>query len=89
MGLLGYGDSYLRGMENYVIDGTAGFLSNTTFYKKLFTYIFKNPIKSKSHDKIPFSFYLKAFGDLGLYTIPIQRLPTTFTIVYCVLLALV
>jgi hypothetical protein len=25
MGLLGYGDSYLRGMENYVIDGTAGF----------------------------------------------------------------
>ncbi|HPH22318.1 MAG TPA: POTRA domain-containing protein [Chitinophagaceae bacterium] len=65
MGLLGYGDSYLRGMENYVIDGTAGFLSNTTFYKKLFTYIFKNPIKSKSHDKIPFSFYLKAFGDLA------------------------
>lgn len=63
--LLGYGDLYLRGMENYVIDGTAGFLSNTTFYHKLFTYVFKNPIKSKSHDKIPFSFYLKAFGDLG------------------------
>lgn len=63
--LLGYGDLYLRGMENYVVDGTAGFLSNTTFYHKLFTYVFKNPIKSKSHDKIPFSFYLKAFGDLG------------------------
>ncbi|MCU0321568.1 MAG: hypothetical protein MUE72_04085 [Chitinophagaceae bacterium] len=65
MGLLGYGDLYLRGMENYVIDGTAGFLSNTTLYHKLFTYVFKNPIKSKSHDKIPFSFYLKVFGDVG------------------------
>lgn len=65
MGLLGYGDTYLRGMENYVIDGTAGFLSNTTLYQKLFTYVFKSPIKSKSHDKIPFSFYLKVFGDVG------------------------
>ncbi len=64
-GLLGYGDVYLRGMESYVVDGTVGLLSNTTIYQKLFTYIFKNPIKSKTHDKIPFTFYLKVFGDMG------------------------
>lgn len=64
-GLLGYGDAYLRGMENYVVDGTTGFLSNTTLYHKLFKYTLKTPLKSKSHDKIPFTFYLKAFGDMG------------------------
>jgi outer membrane protein assembly factor BamA len=64
-GLLGYGDVYLRGLENYVMDGSLGVLSNTTLYKKLFTYVFKNPLKSKTHDKIPFTFYLKAFGDMG------------------------
>jgi hypothetical protein len=65
LGQLGYGEVYLRGLENYVVDGTIGLLSNTTIYQKLFTYIFKNPIKSKTHDKIPFSFYLKVFGDMG------------------------
>ena len=65
-GLLGYGDMYCRGMESYVIDGTAGFLSNTTLYKKLLTYVFNTPfIKTKTHNKIPFTFYLKAFTDLG------------------------
>ena len=64
-GLLGYGDVYLRGLETYVVDGTVGLLSNTTLYQKLFTYIFKNPIKSKTHDKIPFNFYIKVFGDMG------------------------
>jgi outer membrane protein assembly factor BamA len=64
-GLLGYGDVYLRGLENYVMDGSIGLLSNTTIYQKLFTYVFKNPLKSKTHDKIPFTFYLKVFGDMG------------------------
>lgn len=63
--LLGYGDVFLRGMESYVVDGTMGFLSNTTIYQKLFTYIFKNPFKIKNHEKIPFTFYIKAFGDMG------------------------
>jgi outer membrane protein assembly factor BamA len=65
-GLMGYGDFYLRGMESYVVDGTAGFISNTTLYRKLFTYVFHPPfIKTKTHDKIPFTFYLKVFGDVG------------------------
>jgi outer membrane protein assembly factor BamA len=80
-GLLGYGDAYLRGLESYVQDGSIGLLSNTTLYQKLFTYIFKNPIKTKTHDKIPFTFYLKAFGDMGYaynkYKTP-NRLSNTF-----------
>lgn len=77
-GLMGYGDVYLRGLEPYVVDGTIGFLSNTTIYQKLFTYIFKNPIKSKTHDKIPFTFYLKVFGDMG-YAYNKYKLANTFS----------
>lgn len=63
--LMGYGDMYLRGNESYVIDGTMGFISNNTLYQKLLKYVFKPPIKIKNHEKIPFTFYLKAFVDAG------------------------
>lgn len=63
--LFGYGDFQVRGLEYYVIDGTAGLLGKATIHKQLFKYIFKNPFKSKTHDLIPFRFFLKAFGDVG------------------------
>jgi outer membrane protein assembly factor BamA len=63
--LFGYGDFQMRGLEYYVIDGTAGVLGKATVHKQLFKYIFKNPFKSKTHDLIPFRFFLKAFGDVG------------------------
>ncbi len=63
--LFGFGDFQMRGLEYYVVDGTAGALARATLHKQLFKYIFKNPIKSKTHDKIPFTFYFKLFGDLG------------------------
>ncbi|MCZ2222673.1 MAG: hypothetical protein LC122_03485 [Chitinophagales bacterium] len=63
--LIGYGDLFLRSMESYVIDGMACVVSNNTFYHKLFDFIFKNPIKIKNYEKIPFSFYAKLYGDLG------------------------
>ncbi|MDI9365441.1 MAG: hypothetical protein QM541_10850 [Flavobacterium sp.] len=63
--LFGYGDFQVRGLEYYVIDGTAGVLGKATVHKQLFKYIFKNPFKSKTHDLIPFRFFLKAFGDVG------------------------
>lgn len=65
IGMLGYGETYLRGLESYVVDGTVGFVSNTTLYQKLFSYVIRNPFKSKTHDKIPFTYYLKVFGDMG------------------------
>lgn len=64
-GLFGYGDVYLRGMESFVIDGTSGLLSNNTLYQKLFSFKFKNPVKIKAHEIIPFSFYAKVFTDMG------------------------
>lgn len=63
--LFGYGYYLLRGMEYYVVDGTAGALGKITLYKELFTYVYKTPFKSKTHDKIPFRFYLKAYSDAG------------------------
>ena len=63
--LFGYGDFQMRGLEYYVIDGTAGILGKASVHKQLFKYIFKNPFKSKTHDVIPFRFFLKAFGDVG------------------------
>lgn len=63
--LFGYGDFQMQGLEYYVIDGTAGLLGKATIHQQIFKYIFKNPIKSKTHDLIPFRFFLKAFGNVG------------------------
>lgn len=63
--MLGYGDTQLRGLEYYVIDGVAGGMLRTSLIKELFTYVLRNPLRTKSHDKIPFRFLLKAFGDVG------------------------
>ena len=61
----GSGTYQLSGQEYNVVDGMSGVLAKSTIEQKLFTYIFKNPIHSKSHDKIPFSFYLNVFGNIG------------------------
>jgi outer membrane protein assembly factor BamA len=63
-GLLGYGE-YLRGLEYYVIDGSAGGILRTTFRKHILSFNIPTFIKSKSHDKIPFKIYLKTYGDAG------------------------
>jgi len=63
--LLGYGDLSMRGMEYLVVDGVAGGVLKGTVRKRLFGITLKNPIKTKSHNRIPFTFYGKAFGDLG------------------------
>ena len=61
--LFGYGDFYLRGLEKYVIDGVgAMLLKNTLRYKILQFYI---PTPSRSHDRIPFSIFLKTYADAG------------------------
>lgn len=64
MGLFGR-EFFLRGLEYYVIDGYAGLLSRTTARKEIFTYVFNNPVKIKTIEKVPFRFFLKVYGDLG------------------------
>ncbi|HSB93560.1 MAG TPA: POTRA domain-containing protein [Flavitalea sp.] len=63
--MFGYGELYLRGLEKYVIDGVGSFLVRNTIRKQLFKFNVSPPIRSRSHDKIPFIFYAKAYGDYG------------------------
>ena len=62
---LGYGDSYLRGMEYLVIDGVATGLIKTTLKKKLVEFNIPIPFKLKSLPYIPFTIFAKTYGDLG------------------------
>ncbi|MBS1640953.1 MAG: hypothetical protein JST94_00410 [Bacteroidetes bacterium] len=64
--LFGYGNYQMRGLEYYVADGTAGAITRFTIGHELFKYIFHTPIiKTKTHDKIPFRFFLTAYTDVG------------------------
>jgi hypothetical protein len=56
---------YLRGLENYVIDGSAGILTRQSYRHQLFKFNVPTYIKSKTHDHIPFRIYARLFGDLG------------------------
>jgi outer membrane protein assembly factor BamA len=62
---LGYNDSFLRGLEYFVVDGVAGGFVRNTIGKEIFSYIFSTGLKSKAYAKIPFKFYLKGYGDVG------------------------
>jgi hypothetical protein len=62
--LLGYGDFYMRGLEKYVVDGSAGLLARNSFLRELFN--FNIPfIRGTSHDHIPFRVYAKTYFDCG------------------------
>jgi len=63
--LFGYGYFQMRGLEYNVVDGMIGAALKTTVHKEVYSFIFRNPFKSKTHDKIPFRIFLKAYGDLG------------------------
>jgi hypothetical protein len=65
----GYGDSYLRGMEYYVIDGVATALVKSTIKKKVFAFVIPFRLFPALFTKIPFTFYAKAYSDMGyVYT---------------------
>jgi hypothetical protein len=52
-------------LEKYVIDGVAAFMSRQSLRRELIRFSVKTYLKSKSHDKIPFRIYARAFGDVG------------------------
>ena len=62
---LGYQENYLRGDEYFVIDGVAFVLSKFDIKKNILHFELPTFIKSKTYDKIPFTFYLKSYIDLG------------------------
>ncbi|ULQ52266.1 POTRA domain-containing protein [Flavihumibacter fluvii] len=63
--LFGYGDFYLRGLEKYVVDGVAGVIVRNTARRELFKYNVSLPVRSRSHDIVPFRFYAKTYADFG------------------------
>jgi hypothetical protein len=62
---LGYGESYLRGLEYYVIDGVATALVKSTIKKKLIAFNIPFRLFPKVFTKIPFTFFAKSFADVG------------------------
>lgn len=63
--MFGYGYFQLRGLEYNVVDGLAGAALKTTLHKEIYSFVLHNPFPSKTHDRIPIRFFLKAYGDLG------------------------
>jgi len=63
--LMGSTDFYMRGLEYYVIEGVAGGLARATVKNEILSFNLRNPINSKTHDKIPFRVFIKGYGDLG------------------------
>jgi hypothetical protein len=63
--LFGYNDFYLRGLENFVIDGVAGFVTKQTIRKELFRFNIPTFASSGTHDRIPFRVFAKAYADMG------------------------
>lgn len=63
--LLGYGDTFLRGLENYVIDGTASAILKTTFRREVWSPKLRTGLKSRTYGTIPFKFFFKVYGDAG------------------------
>ncbi|MEJ7678778.1 MAG: POTRA domain-containing protein [Segetibacter sp.] len=63
--LMGSSDLYMRGLEYYVIEGVAGGVARATVKNEILSLNVRNLIRSKTHDKIPFRVFLKAYGDLG------------------------
>jgi outer membrane protein assembly factor BamA len=68
---LGYGETYLRGLEYNVVDGVAYLLAKSTLKKKLFSFNIPFPFFPKILTKIPFTFFAKTYADFGyVYTKP-------------------
>ena len=63
--MLGYGDMYLRGLENYVIDGVGALMIRNTLRRELFSFNIPTFLKSRSHDKVPFRIFAKVYTDAG------------------------
>ncbi len=62
---LGYGETYLRGLEYNVIDGVAYALAKATLKRKLISFNVPFPFFPRIITKIPFTFFAKGFTDFG------------------------
>ncbi len=63
--LIGYGGMQLRGLEYYVVDGTAGAVLRNAYHFNVKNWTITNPLPIKNHEKIPVRIYFKVFADAG------------------------
>jgi len=68
--MFGYGSFQMRGLEYNVVDGMSGLMLKSALHREIVHFDIKNPFKSKTHDRIPFRIYLKAYADLGYAHLP-------------------
>ena len=62
---MGFGGFYLRGLEDYVIDGVAAGLVKYTFSKKIIAFDIPVPFHIKSLPVIPIKIFAKTYADAG------------------------
>lgn len=70
--LLGYNDLYLRGLEQYVVDGLAGGVARLNYRRRLISFRVPTYLHSTTHDYIPFKIYFKAYSDFGYSHNPVN-----------------
>ncbi len=63
--MLGYRSLYMQGLEYYVVDGSMAGMLRSTLRREVWGFTLKNIIPSKSHNTIPFRFFLKTYGNIG------------------------
>lgn len=79
--LLGYGDTYLRGLEKYVIDGVAGGIVRSTLRREMLRFTVPLFKRFRSLDRVPFRIYLKTYADAGYsYSRELDHNPLTNTL---------
>ena len=62
---MGYGNFFLRGLENYVVDGVASFVAKFTFRRKIVQFSIPTIYRKGAVYKLPFKIYAKTFSDTG------------------------
>jgi hypothetical protein len=65
MPMLGYFESYLRGLEYYVVDGVVGGIGKITLRRQIADIKWKTGLNSRTYGTIPFKIFLKAYTDGG------------------------
>jgi len=63
--LMGYGLMQMNGLDYYVVDGNAATLFKAAIHQRIGSYTVENPLTKKFLPSVKFTFWMKAFTNLG------------------------
>ena len=63
--LMGYGLMQMNGLDYYVVDGNAATLFKAAIHQRIGSYTINNPITKKFLPSVKYTFWIKAFTQLG------------------------